>query len=126
MPSGKEAETVLSRAQRGAEKICFAGTLSKRVNLPVLVAEVLESGSVTYRFGSYSYYPFLCVLDSAVFNVSEETQNKAWATTVTSVSEGEVMFGPPGEKHPGGEFPMENLPGKEKANIQEVTMLPGS
>ena len=24
------------------------------------------------------------------------------------------------------EFPMENLPGKEKANIQEVTMLPGS
>ena len=46
------------------------------MNLPVLVAEVLESGSVTYRFGSYSYYPFLCVLDSTVFNVSEETQNK--------------------------------------------------
>lgn len=46
------------------------------MNLPVLAAEVLESVSVTSRFGSSSCYPFLCVLDSAVFNVFEEIQNK--------------------------------------------------
>ena len=36
------------------------------------------------------------------FFVSSVLCLPAWATTVTSVSEGEVMFGPPGEKHPGG------------------------
>ena len=59
--------------------ICYLSShFSNRAGVWICQSQWLKSWrlSATYCVGSYSHYPFLCVPDSAVFSVFEETQNK--------------------------------------------------